>query len=58
MAVSKISAQSFLKAMTLPDEQRRKVLETLGAKMMDQFRSDREPAPQATLTVRPLPKTA
>jgi hypothetical protein len=42
MAAPTISAKSFLRAMTLPDEQRRKVLESLGAKMMDQFRAERE----------------
>jgi hypothetical protein len=42
MTVQAISEKTFLKAMTLPDNQRREMLESLGAKLMSQFRAETE----------------
>lgn len=47
MTVPVIPAKSFLKAMTLPDDQRRMMLELLGAKMMDQLKAESEALQQA-----------
>lgn len=58
MAISAIPAKSFLKAMTLPDDQRRKVLESLGAKIMDQLRAERESLQRAALSGKLVAKSA
>jgi len=42
MTASTIPTKSFLKAMALPDDQRRKVLEKLGAKLMVQLKIESE----------------
>lgn len=52
-----IPAKSFMKAMTLPDDQRRKVLEKLGAKMMEQLRTERAPLRQAAMGNKLAAKT-
>jgi len=49
MTVPVISLKSFVKAMALPDDQRRKKLESLGAKMMDKIRSEQEAPRRPTL---------
>ncbi len=58
MTAFNIPPKSFLKAMKLPDDQRRKMLEALGAKMMDQLRSDRESLQRAALSVKLVSKNA
>lgn len=49
MTTPTIPPKPFLKAMTLPDDQRRKMLEKLGAKMMRQLRAERDSIGQAAL---------
>jgi len=58
MTAFTVPTKSFLKAMKLPDDQRRQMLEALGAKMMDQFRSDRESRQRAALSVKLVSKNA
>ncbi len=47
MTAQIISAQSFVKAMALPDDQRREMLESLGAKMMVQLSVEAESRQQS-----------
>lgn len=58
MTISAVSAKSFLEAMKLPDDQRRAMLESLGAKIMDQLSSDRDSPQSGAFDVRLSPKSA
>ena len=49
MTTPAIPPKPFLKAMTLPDDQRRKMLEKLGAEIMRQLRSERDAVRQSAL---------
>jgi predicted metal-dependent RNase len=49
MTTPAIPPKPFLKAMTLPDDQRRKMLEKLGAKMMRQLKTERNAVQQSAL---------
>jgi hypothetical protein len=58
MTTPAVPAKSFLKAMTLPDDQRRKMLEKIGAKVMDQLRTDSGPIRPAALGRKVVAKSA
>lgn len=58
MTVPAIHAKSFLTAMKLPDDQRRKMLEKLGAKMMDQLEAEHQSPQRNVLSGKLVAKSA